>query len=232
MSASGASGGSGGSGSGSGGSGGTGGSTGSTSADTAGYLDFIRRSLEVQDVLPVTGTGDDIRLVGLVCDMVCRVGDAVITGMRTGVDTAPPGRPRLPRLTITLQRTPAFLQKRFRPRLADGGATSAGVVAAEVHAAASAGGAPAPAAEVDGTGEADAVAEGADEDASSAGFDAEEDGVADIDIGDDDEGVDASDIDAATRAAAEISLQAAGGATPHTLSEAREALVHSLRLTD
>jgi hypothetical protein len=96
--------------------------------DAASYLDIARRTLELQDSVSLTATGGDIRLVGLVADMLARAGDVTLSQLRTGVDAAPPGRPRPPRLTITVQRTAAFLRRRFRIglRRAQGAAAAAG----------------------------------------------------------------------------------------------------------
>jgi hypothetical protein len=105
------------------------GSSSSGQGDAASYLDIARRTLELQDAVSLTATGADIRLVGLVADMLARAGDVTLSQLRTGVDAAPPGRPRPPRLTITVQRTAAFLRRRFRIGLRRGQGASAGAAA-------------------------------------------------------------------------------------------------------
>jgi len=126
--------------------------------DAASYLDIARRTLELQDSVSLTATGGDIRLVGLVADMLARAGDVTLSQLRTGVDAAPPGRPRPPRLTITVQRTATFLRRRFRIGLRRG--QGAGAAAAAAGGATAAGG-------EEGAAGAEAAGEGRVEGAAS-----------------------------------------------------------------
>lgn len=111
----------------------------------AHYADLARKSFELCQSVTLTGLGDDTRLATEAATMLERVGDAVITGIRTGADAARPvpGAARPPRITITVTRTPSLLLRRF------GAERSIGLVAAAraaptAHAPALPAGVPAP----------------------------------------------------------------------------------------
>jgi hypothetical protein len=80
------------------------------------YADQIRRQFEVQSCIDITATGYDTRIVLETADVLVRSRDATLGQLRTGAESAPPHRPRFPRLTISLRRSPEFLDRRFRAR--------------------------------------------------------------------------------------------------------------------
>jgi len=82
-------------------------------ATPEGVSEQLRRILEAQETIAVTGVGYECRLVAEAADLLSSCGDATVVALRTGADGAPDGKPRLPRLTITLTRTPRFLSVRF-----------------------------------------------------------------------------------------------------------------------
>lgn len=95
-------------------------------APVAYYADQVRRGFELCHAVTLTGVGEDTRLAAEAAALLERVGDAVITEVRTGADVArpAPGAVRPPRITITVARTPSLLLRRF------GGERSLGLVAA------------------------------------------------------------------------------------------------------
>lgn len=74
----------------------------------------VRKILEIQNTITLTSTGNDTTVLMSVIDRLTTTGDAVTFNMRTTVDSMGPGNStRIPRLTITLRRTPKFLDYHY-----------------------------------------------------------------------------------------------------------------------
>ena len=74
---------------------------------------YIRRILEIQNLIMLTANGNDTTVLMNVIDRFTIAGDAIIVSMHTAVDSAPVSATRIPRLTITIRRTYKFLESHY-----------------------------------------------------------------------------------------------------------------------
>lgn len=94
-------------------------------ADRTGQLvsdisNTVLSILEVQQVLTISGAGSDVTAAFEVSTSLVERGYVEVVSMMTAADSAPPGIPRQPRLTIGLKRTQKFLKDRFNTAKRDG----------------------------------------------------------------------------------------------------------------